>query len=85
MNPIDLNKLPAWPQSQASLADQMADLIRVANRLGLYDAADAVRQMAPKIGEVRYGCHVDLLMGHHLTAVLLIQVNIITVSTRRKA
>ncbi len=63
MNPIDLSKLPAWPQSQASLADQMADLIRVANRLGLYDAADAVRQMAPKIGKVRYGCHVDLFDG----------------------
>ncbi len=44
MNPIDLSKLPALPQSQASLADQMADLIRVANRLGLYDAADRVRR-----------------------------------------
>ena len=41
---IDLSKLPAWPQSQASLADQMADLIRVANRLGLYDAADRIKR-----------------------------------------
>lgn len=44
MNLIDLSKLPAWPQSQASLADQMADLIRVANRLGLYDAADRIKR-----------------------------------------
>jgi hypothetical protein len=44
VNPIDLSKLPALPQSQASLADQMADLIRVANRLGLYDAADRVKR-----------------------------------------
>ena len=41
---IDLSKLPALSQSQASLADQMAELIKVANRLGLYDAADRVRR-----------------------------------------
>jgi hypothetical protein len=36
--------LPVLPQSQASLADQMAELIQVAIRLGLYDAADCVRR-----------------------------------------
>jgi hypothetical protein len=60
---VDLSKLPALPQSQASLADQMAELIQVANRLGLYDASDAVRQMAPKVGDVLYGCHVELFHG----------------------
>lgn len=57
---IDLHQLPAWPQSQDSLAIQMANLVLVANRLGLYDAADAVKQMATKLDQVKYGCHVDL-------------------------
>ena len=65
---IDLSKLPAWPQSQEPLADQMANLISVANRLGLFDAADAVQQMAKNIGELRYGCHVDLEPGMFSTS-----------------
>lgn len=45
---IELHALPAWPQSQESLSHQMAALIQVANRLGLCDAADAVKQMSSK-------------------------------------
>jgi hypothetical protein len=68
---IDLSKLPTWPQSQEPLADQMAGLISVANRLGLHDAADAVRQMAENIGELRYGCHVDLEPGMFSTSCVI--------------
>lgn len=39
----DLNKLPRWPQRQDSLTDQLRDLVLVADRLGLHDAADLVR------------------------------------------
>ena len=60
---IDLHKLPAWPQSQDSVSEQLAHLIQVANRLGLYDAADAVKQMASNLEELAYGCHVDLEQG----------------------
>lgn len=39
---------PSWisqmPQRQDSLEDQLRDLIAVANRLGMYDAADWVKQ-----------------------------------------
>ena len=62
---IDLQALPAWPQSHDSIARQMADLIQVANRLGLYDAADAVKQMAGNLEKLAYGCHVDLEPGSH--------------------
>jgi hypothetical protein len=60
---IDLHELPAWPQSQDSLSAQMASLILVANRFGLYDAADAVKQMTGKLDDLHYGCHVDLEQG----------------------
>jgi hypothetical protein len=59
----NLMSLPVWPQSQKSLADQMADLVMIGNRLGLYDAADAVKQMANNLGKVEYGCHDDLEPG----------------------
>ncbi len=38
----------------------MAELVAIANRLGLHDAADAVKQMAGNLADLRYGCHVDL-------------------------
>jgi hypothetical protein len=60
---IDLHKLPSLPQSQDSASEQLARLIQVANRLGLYDAADAVKQMAGNLDELAYGCHVDLEPG----------------------
>lgn len=55
---IDFSKLPALSQSQESLANQMTDLISAAN-----NAADAVKQMAENIEEVRYGCHVNIEHG----------------------
>jgi hypothetical protein len=43
---LDLHNLPAWPQSQESVTGQLASLVLIANRLGLHDAADAVKQMS---------------------------------------
>ena len=40
-----LEKLPQLPQRQDSTAAQLADLRVIANRLGLYDAADAIKTM----------------------------------------
>jgi hypothetical protein len=60
---IDLQQIPAQPQRQDSVADQLADLVAIANRLGMYDAADVVRQMAKNLPELRYGCHCDLEPG----------------------
>jgi hypothetical protein len=34
------------PQTQASLTQQLKDLIPLANKIGCYDAADYLRQMA---------------------------------------
>jgi len=59
----DFHELPVWPQSQQSLQEQIETLVQVANRLGLYDAADAVCQLIPRLSEVKYGCHVDLDPG----------------------
>jgi hypothetical protein len=57
---IDLNEIPIKPQRQDSINDQLLDLIAVGNRLGMYDAADVIRQFLPRLNEVRYGCHCDL-------------------------
>ena len=57
---IDIHNIPVMPQRQDSTADQMADLVAVANRMGMYDAADAVQQMAKNLPALRYGCHCDL-------------------------
>lgn len=35
--------IPEWPQAQYATADQLRVLMFVANRLGLYDAADWLR------------------------------------------
>ena len=40
-------QIPHLGQTQGSTADQLAALQRVANRLGLYDAADAIERMQP--------------------------------------
>jgi hypothetical protein len=63
---MNLTSLPNnWPQRQDSLSDQFADLRMVANRLGFYDAADAIGQLfdTSRIFEVKYGCHCDLEEG----------------------
>ena len=40
-----LKTIPQQSQRQDSTASQLEDLIPVANRLGLYDAADAIRRL----------------------------------------
>jgi len=39
----NLKKIPQQPQRQDSLNEQLRDLINVANRLGMYDAADSLQ------------------------------------------
>lgn len=56
---FDLTKLPTFPQRQDSVSAQLEDLRLVANRLGMYDAADAIAQMFPRLCELQYGCLVD--------------------------
>ena len=57
---IDINKIPALQQRQDSASDQLADLAIVANKLGMYDAADVIRRWCKKQPELKYGCHCDL-------------------------
>jgi hypothetical protein len=60
---FDLNLIPPQPQRQDSFNNQLADLIRVANRLGMYDAADGITQIYNKSLKtpnlIKYGCYVD--------------------------
>lgn len=58
-----LGAIPKLPQRKDSLSDQLADLRSVANRLGMYDAADAIGQIFNNIDNVKYGCHCDLEPG----------------------
>lgn len=61
---IDIQLIPALPQRQDALASQLADLRAVANRLGLYDAADWIAQgVDSRKLVVAYGCHCDLEPG----------------------
>lgn len=41
----DLKKLGAFDQAQDSTDDQLRMLRSIANRVGLYDAADAIQKM----------------------------------------
>ena len=43
-----LKEIPQLPQRQDALIDQLFDLIRVGNKLGLYDACDLVSRMVNK-------------------------------------
>ena len=60
---MDLQSLPQWPQRQDSVSAQLADLRLIANRLGFYDAADAIKQWCKHLPELKYGCHCDLEEG----------------------
>jgi outer membrane protein assembly factor BamD (BamD/ComL family) len=40
-----LKRITSFPQRQDSTHDQLADLRIVANRLGMYDAADVLRKI----------------------------------------
>jgi hypothetical protein len=42
----DLKQIPQFRQTQRSTMEQLRDLLLVANRLGLYDAADAIKNVA---------------------------------------
>jgi len=57
---MDFKIIPKLPQRQDALDDQIADLIFVANKLGMYDAADFVKMLTPSIKTLKYGCHFDL-------------------------
>lgn len=54
-----LTKIPALPQRQDGVSAQLEDLRAVANRLGMHDAADAISQIFPNLGSLKYGCLVD--------------------------
>ena len=58
-----LDGIPKRKQRQDSVSDQLADLCIIANRLGLYDAADAIRQWCDNLPVLKYGCHCDLEPG----------------------
>lgn len=57
-----LADLPTRPQRQDSTKEQLADLRLVANRLGMYDAADAIRQLfeTDVLETIKYGCHCEV-------------------------
>lgn len=40
----DLKSLPVFSPTQRSLDEQLKDLVTLANRFGLYDAADFLRR-----------------------------------------
>lgn len=46
VDPAVLRAIPQQPQVQDALNDQLAALVGVANKLGLYDAADYLRRVA---------------------------------------
>ena len=51
---INLRDIPTRPQRQDSVSDQLADLRQIANRMGMYDAADAIGQWCKSITEIMY-------------------------------
>lgn len=55
-----IDSIPQQPQRQDSVMEQLADLRVAANKLGLHDAADAIRQAFPSVESIKYGCHCDL-------------------------
>ena len=42
---IEVDKIENCPQRQDSTVNQLQDLVVVANKLGFYDATDAIRSM----------------------------------------
>lgn len=57
-----LDLVPKLTQRQDDVLSQLQDLHRVANKMGMYDAADALAQKFLNVSalDIRYGCHVDL-------------------------
>ena len=56
----NIHNIPSHPQRQDSIAEQLADLVTVANRLGMRDAANMVQKMGQNMPVLQYGCHCDL-------------------------
>ena len=50
---IDMSAIPVFKQTQDSLLDQLSQLKMVANRLGLYDAADAIGQLCENTPDLK--------------------------------
>jgi hypothetical protein len=48
--PSAASTVPRRPQRQDSLTDQLNDLVGVANRMGMYDAADFIRNHLSRMG-----------------------------------
>ena len=48
-----LDNIQSLPQRQDSVADQLADLRLVANKLGMYDAADAIKQWCKELPDLK--------------------------------
>ena len=46
-----LDSIPKQQQRQDSVQDQMDDLLQMATRLGMYDAADVIRTIVQKRGK----------------------------------
>jgi hypothetical protein len=59
-----LNRIQPLPQTQATMQDQVASLHWVANRLGLYDAADFIRNRTARIN----GGQFKMLVGKEALA-----------------
>ncbi len=55
-----LDHIPKFEQRQDFVLDQLADLMLVANRLGMFDAADAIRQWCKDMPKLEYGCYIDI-------------------------
>ncbi len=64
---IDLKLIPAMPQSQISVSEQLQQLRAVGNKLGLCDAVDALQaafgDSLDKLDALPYGCYCDLEEG----------------------
>jgi len=54
-----LSKIPSRKQRQDSVSDQLSELRMVANKLGMYDAADAIKQWCVNMPKLKYGCFID--------------------------
>ncbi len=55
----NLDKIPTFPKSNYTVAEQMSYLQAIANKVGLHDAADAIAQIMPQLPDLKYACHVE--------------------------
>lgn len=59
MNNKEIENLPKYKKSEANVNIQLAQLVRVANQLGLWEAADAVEKMFENSPSPEFGCFID--------------------------